>query len=74
MIDPLHSTRMPVLILPPRHSFAPQYQNGVMSLPGLGLEEPEEEQKVDVTQHDLAKDCEWRFEVAVGKYTQVKVM
>lgn len=44
-----------------------------MNLPGLGLEEPEEEQKVETTQHELAKDCEWRFEVAVGKYIQVKV-
>lgn len=48
-------------------------QNGVMSLPGLGLQEPEETQKSETSQHDLAKECEWRFEVAAGKYTQVKV-
>lgn len=44
-----------------------------MSLPGLGLEEPEEVQKIETTQHELAKDREWRFEVAAGKYVQVKV-
>lgn len=44
-----------------------------MSLPGLGLEEPEEIHNVEIVQHDLAKDAEWRFEVAVGKYVQVKV-
>jgi hypothetical protein len=44
-----------------------------MSLPGLGLEEPEEIQKVETTQHDLGKDSEWRFEVAAGKHVQVKV-
>lgn len=48
-------------------------QDGVMSLPGLGLEEPEEIQKVETTQHELAKNSEWRFEVAAGKYVQVKV-
>lgn len=42
-------------------------------LPGLGLEEPEEIQKVESSKYDLAKDTEWRFEVAFGKYTQVKV-
>ena len=44
-----------------------------MSLPGLGLEEPQEVQQVETSQHELAKDCEWRFEVAVGKYIQLKV-
>ena len=44
-----------------------------MSLPGLGLEEPEEAHIVETAQHDLEKDCEWRFEVPVGKYVQVKV-
>lgn len=44
-----------------------------MSLPGLGLSEPEEVFTVETHQHDLAKECEWRFEVAVGKYVQVKV-
>lgn len=42
-------------------------------LPGLGLDEPEEERSVETTQHDLAKEHEWRFEVAVGKYAHVKV-
>ena len=44
-----------------------------MNLPGLGLEEPVEEDTVETTQHELTKDCEWRFEVAVGKVVQVKV-
>lgn len=44
-----------------------------MSLPGLGLDEPEEVHTAETTQHELAKEHEWRFEVAVGKYTQVKV-
>lgn len=44
-----------------------------MSLPGLGLEEPEEVQTVETTQHELGKECEWRFEVAVGRYVQIKV-
>lgn len=44
-----------------------------MSLPGLGLEEPEEVQAVETSQYELAKGCEWRFEVGVGKYVQVKV-
>ena len=51
----------------------PHLQNGVMNLPGLGLEEPEEQHKVEINQHDLAKDCEWRFEVPVGKFVHVKV-
>lgn len=42
-------------------------------LPGLGLDEPEEERSVETTQHDLAKEHEWRFEIAVGKYAHVKV-
>ncbi|EXJ56294.1 uncharacterized protein A1O5_12561 [Cladophialophora psammophila CBS 110553] len=45
-----------------------------MSLPGLGLEEPEEVHTVETAQHDLAKETEWRFEVAVGKYAQVKLL
>ncbi|KAJ9643786.1 uncharacterized protein PV06_09036 [Exophiala oligosperma] len=45
-----------------------------MSLPGLGLSEPEEVSTVETHQHDLTKECEWRFEVAVGKYVQVKVL
>ncbi|OQV06926.1 hypothetical protein CLAIMM_11431 [Cladophialophora immunda] len=45
-----------------------------MSLPGLGLEEPEEVHTVEATQHDLAQETEWRFEVAVGKYVQVKLL
>ncbi|RMZ82431.1 hypothetical protein DV737_g2094, partial [Chaetothyriales sp. CBS 132003] len=48
--------------------------NGVMNLPGLGLEEPEEVQSTQTVQHLLAKDSEWRFEVAVGKYVQVKIL
>ena len=44
-----------------------------MSLPGLGLEEPEEVHKVETTQHEVAKNQEWRFEAAAGKYVQVKV-
>lgn len=44
-----------------------------MSLPGLGLEEPEEVHTAETTHHDLGKETEWRFEVAVGKYVQVKV-
>jgi hypothetical protein len=45
-----------------------------MSLPGLGLAEPEEVSTIEINRHDLAKDWEWRFEVAVGKYIQVKVI
>ncbi|RMZ87097.1 hypothetical protein DV736_g5678, partial [Chaetothyriales sp. CBS 134916] len=45
-----------------------------MNLPGLGLEEPEEVQIAQTVQHQLAKDSEWRFEVAVGKYVQVKIL
>ncbi|KAG9767597.1 mRNA cleavage and polyadenylation factor IA/II complex, partial [Aureobasidium melanogenum] len=45
-----------------------------MSLPGLGLDEPEEVQTIETSQHDLAKENEWRFEVAVGKYVQVKLL
>ena len=44
-----------------------------MSLPGLGLEEPEEVHTVETTLHNLEKETEWRFEVPVGKYVQVKV-
>ncbi|EXJ84352.1 hypothetical protein A1O3_05019 [Capronia epimyces CBS 606.96] len=45
-----------------------------MSLPGLGLDEPEEVHTAETSQHDLAKDNEWRFEVAVGKYIQLKLL
>ncbi|KIY01847.1 uncharacterized protein Z520_01985 [Fonsecaea multimorphosa CBS 102226] len=45
-----------------------------MSLPGLGLEEPEEVHTVEATQHELTQETEWRFEVAVGKYVQVKLL
>ncbi len=45
-----------------------------MSLPGLGLAEPEEVSTIEINRHDLAKDSEWRFEAAVGKYIQVKVL
>jgi hypothetical protein len=48
-------------------------QNGAMSLPGLGLSEPEEVAQSEVIQHNLDKESEWRFEVAAGKYIQVKV-
>jgi hypothetical protein len=44
-----------------------------MSLPGLGLDEPDDVPEIETTQHDLPKESEWRFEVAVGKYIQVKV-
>ena len=44
-----------------------------MSLPGLGLEAPEETHFVDTAHHDLIQETEWRFEVPVGKYVQVKV-
>jgi hypothetical protein len=44
-----------------------------MSLPGLGLSEPEEVAQSEVIQHNLDKESEWRFEVAAGKYIQVKV-
>ncbi|KAK5275817.1 Cleavage polyadenylation factor subunit clp1, partial [Exophiala xenobiotica] len=45
-----------------------------MSLPGLGLAEPEEVSTIEINRHDLAKGWEWRFEVAVGKYIQVKLL
>ena len=44
-----------------------------MSLPGLGLEEPVEVQKVETTQHELTKESEWRFEVGASKYVHLKV-
>lgn len=50
-----------------------QFRHGVMSLPGLGLSEPEEVAQTETSHHDLNKDSEWRFEVAAGKYIQVKV-
>ncbi|KIW63666.1 hypothetical protein PV04_08651 [Phialophora macrospora] len=45
-----------------------------MSLPGLGLEEPEKVHIVETTQHHLEKEAEWRFEVPVGKHVQVKLL
>jgi len=57
--------------LPPSYTYI---RNGVMSLPGLGLDEPEEDLTSSQTaQYDLPKEAEWRFEVAIGKYVQVKV-
>lgn len=44
-----------------------------MSLPGLGLAEPDEPQSLETTEHELSKESEWRFEVAVGKHVTVKV-
>jgi hypothetical protein len=44
-----------------------------MSLPGLGLAEPEQVTKVESAQHELAKGWEWRFEVAAEKYISLKV-
>lgn len=47
-----------------------------MSLPGLGLVEPEEQQHAGVettTEHELSKGSEWRFEVGFGKHVNVKV-
>ncbi len=44
-----------------------------MSLPGLGLAEPEAPQVIETTEHDLTKGSEWRFEVAFGKHISVKV-
>jgi hypothetical protein len=46
---------------------------GPMSLlPGLGLSEPEEAAKSETSHHDLSSESEWRFEVAQGKYANVK--
>lgn len=50
-----------------------------MSIPGLGQDEPQEDNlqshigqsKVDV--HELYKEHEWRFEVAINKSIEVKV-
>ena len=58
----------------PQLSFCPSIHDDEMSLPGLGLAEPEEVSTIEINRHDLAKDWEWRFEVAVGKYIQVKVI
>lgn len=50
-----------------------------MSIPGLGQDEPEEEfsrvgvPTEQIITHDLRKETEWRFEVAVGKSIEVKV-
>jgi len=56
-------------------TFAVKQRQNVMalSLPGLGLEEPEDVQTVETSQHNLSAGCEWRFEVAVGKYVNVTV-
>jgi hypothetical protein len=45
-----------------------------MSLPGLGLAEPDEAPLVETTtEHKLAEGSEWRFEVAFGKHVSVRV-
>lgn len=50
-----------------------------MSLPGLGLpglnfDEPSEQgQPAETSSHELSAGCEWRFEVAVGKFVKVRV-
>ena len=45
-----------------------------MSLPGLGLAEPDEAPAVEtITEHTLTEGSEWRFEVAFGKNVTVKV-
>ena len=45
-----------------------------MSLPGLGLAEPEEQiRPTAATQHQLSEGSEWRFEVAIGSYVKVQV-
>jgi polyribonucleotide 5'-hydroxyl-kinase len=45
-----------------------------MSLPGLGLAEPDEAPAVETTtEHTLTEGSEWRFEVAFGKNIIVKV-
>ena len=45
-----------------------------MSLPGLGLSEPEEHARPSAaTQHELSEGSEWRFEVAFGSYVKVQV-
>lgn len=55
--------------------FLSNLPNHAMSLPGLGFAEPEEPVAITVslTDSDIGKECEWRFEVGVGSYTQVKV-
>lgn len=50
-----------------------------MSIPGLGQDEPQEEyipghvgqSRIDV--HEIQKEQEWRFEVAISKSIEVKV-
>lgn len=45
-----------------------------LGLPGLGIEEPSEQQQtIDPTRRELPAESEWRFEVAFGKYVQVRV-
>lgn len=50
-----------------------------MSIPGLGQDEPEEElvragvPTEQVVTHELRKETEWRFEVAIGRSIEVKV-
>ncbi|KKY18675.1 putative mrna cleavage factor complex ii protein [Phaeomoniella chlamydospora] len=46
-----------------------------MSLPGLGLSQPEEEIRPAIaTQHAIPEGSEWRFEVASGKYLKVQLL
>lgn len=50
-----------------------------MSIPGLGQDEPEEElsragvPSEQTITHELRKETEWRFEVAIGRSIEVKV-
>lgn len=51
-----------------------------MSIPGLGQDEPEEElsrvggiPSEQIITHELRKETEWRFEVAIGRKIEVKV-
>ncbi|KAL9113138.1 MAG: hypothetical protein Q9227_002750 [Pyrenula ochraceoflavens] len=47
-----------------------------MSLPGLGLnvEEESHQDTGSIENHEVPKECEWRFEVAFGSYVQVKLV
>ena len=44
-----------------------------MSIPGLGLAEPEEQPVFTSAEHSLAAGSEWRFEIAIGKHVTIKV-
>ena len=47
-----------------------------MSLPGLGLSQPEEEARsvaISTVEHDIPRFSEWRFEVAEGDYVKLEV-